>query len=174
MRKIPSPNRSVMLLLAGVSLLFLMVQAYRSSVRSLRLSRAELGLSHVYEALDRYEARNGVLPVLAFYPEDVFGGADSIRELMSRYLIDGNDLVSPGAHPILRRTGLTYVWNTAFNGKSIPREGDAQWLLIDIQALEPLAPRAHQKGYLCLFSDGTIRLLDSGPSAFPPTSGSVY
>ena len=124
---------------------------------------AETDLKVVYEALERCENRHGSLPVLAFYPTDPLAGEDSVRFALSRYVIDPSVFVSPGGHSLIRSTGLTYVWNTKYNGRRLGAFDPPQWVLMDIQGVDQAIPKAHRFGYAALFSDGTVRRLDESP-----------
>jgi hypothetical protein len=120
-------------------------------------------LERVYDALERYEDRNGSLPILSLYPADPLTGEDSIRFVLARYLVDLNVFVSPVGHREIQRTGLTYIWNPNLNRQRLGSFDSPQWVLTDIQALDADIKKAHRFGYVTLFSDGSVRKLDKSP-----------
>lgn len=120
-------------------------------------------LENIHKALGSYEHRNGSLPELALYPSDPLSGEDSIRFALSRYMFDPGAFVSPGGHGDIRRTGLTYIWNTELNGGRLSAFDPPVWVLMDIQAVDPNVHPAHSWGYTVLYSDGTVEKAEESP-----------
>lgn len=124
-------------------------------------------LRAIFRALEHYELERGVLPTLAFYPDQPMEDSDSLRVVLEPYGLAGSRCLCPQARPILRKEGLTYLWNTRLNGQRIPRGGDAVWMLVDLHALSDEVPAPHFGRYHALFSDGSVRLIRNPRSELP-------
>lgn len=158
-------NRLLAAAMAACALGVLLLLVFQRLSERMEVNAAKVQLQEIYTALAQYEHRNGALPVLDLYPANPISGAGSIRFELSRYVRDPDVFVSPAGHPYLRRSGLTYLWNPALNGQPLHGGGTNDWMLMDIQALDPRAPQAHPGGYLTLFRNGDIRLLSAPPES---------
>ena len=148
-----------------LALLALFLLGIYSWTRGLNLSRScETNLKKLYLALELYELEHKQLPTLAFYPNKPGLDRDSILPVLS-HLADIKDAcVCKAAHPFLRQTGLTYVWNVQLNGVELPKTGEAKWMLTDIQAISDSVDPPHQGHYHVLYTDGrVIRSIDPPP-----------
>jgi prepilin-type processing-associated H-X9-DG protein len=114
-------------------------------------------LKSIYRALELYEMERGVLPSLAFYPDHALEDLDSLRVVLEPYGVSGARCICPSARPVQRAEGLTYLWNVSLNGQRMPRESEAVWMLVDMNALSDDVPSPHLGRYNALFSDGSVR-----------------
>lgn len=113
-------------------------------------------LAQIYGALEMYEINHGVLPNLAFYPDNPKHAPDSLLVVLDPYAF-GSDLgYCPSSHPLIRDRGLSYVWNIRMNGKKLHAAPDAPWLITEISALSDQVRPPHRGQYLILYADGRI------------------
>ncbi len=113
-------------------------------------------LAQIYSALEMYEINHGVLPNLAFYPDNPKHAPDSLLVVLDPYAF-GSDLgYCPSSHPVIRERGLSYVWNIRMNGKKLHAAPDAPWLITEIAALSDQVSPPHRGHYLILYADGRI------------------
>ena len=141
----------VAILLLAVSILYYVL--YQMSMQQV----CTRNLEHLYRAVEMYEIDRGTLPRLAFFPDDAKQDRDSLRVVLEPYGGDPSACVCPTLPDVLTELGLTYVWNVKLNGKKIPRNGDPQWMLVEICALSPDVPAPHLGQYNVLYTDGKIR-----------------
>lgn len=113
-------------------------------------------LKAVYRALELYEMDRGVLPKLAFYPDNPVEDGDSLRVVLEAYGAGGSACVCPHAPPNQQELGLTYVWNVRLNGRKIPPVEEREWMLVEMNALSAEVPAPHLGRYNVLYTDGTV------------------
>jgi len=117
----------------------------------------EANLKRIYRSLELYEVDRGSLPSLAYFPADPINDPDSLLVALESYGADSRSCVCPALHPVLRDMGLTYIWNSALNGRRIPREGKPVWLLVEMTAINEELPTPHLGHYNVLYSDGSVK-----------------
>lgn len=113
-------------------------------------------LKRIYNALEVYEMSHGALPRLNYYPEEAMGTAGSICVVLESYGLDPRTWICPATHPIIRETGLSYLWNTRLNGASLRELTERQWMMVEINAASPGMPGPHFGYCNVLFTDGTV------------------
>lgn len=134
---------------------------YYFLVQVRRGKECEANLLKIYRALELYELDRGELPALAYYPDDPKEDPDSLRVVLESYGVDAISSVCPSAPASIAETGLSYIWNSALNGKKMPRSGEPVWLLVDITGLSVDVPAPHLRRYNVLYSDGRVRKVAS-------------
>jgi hypothetical protein len=125
-------------------------------------------LRRIHQALVRYEASQGHLPVLELFPEEPLSDPSSLPIALKSLGLDTADCVCPTSPQVVRQHGLGYLWNTALNGASLQRESRT-WVLVDIQALDDRLPGPHFGRYHILYTDGVVE-----SSSFPPAGLPVH
>ncbi|NCC52056.1 MAG: hypothetical protein EOM20_12680 [Spartobacteria bacterium] len=118
-------------------------------------------LAAIYDAVSRYEIRQGILPALQFYPVDPASQEGSLRLFLMGEGVRGDDAVCPSSPRIFRKTGQTYLWNDALNGQHLSALKEPRWMLVEMNALSTDVPPPHWGRYHVLMTDGTIRKLSS-------------
>ncbi|HMP74820.1 MAG TPA: hypothetical protein PKE12_00850 [Kiritimatiellia bacterium] len=114
-------------------------------------------LQSIYRALELYELERGVLPTLAYFPDQPMEDADSLRTVLEPYGLNGQRCLCPASHRFIQSEGLTYIWNVGLNGQRMPRGEETTWMLVDISALTDDVPAPHLWRYNVLYSDGTVK-----------------
>jgi hypothetical protein len=148
----------LMVLIVAFSVAILVLYYALSRVRGARECRTHL--QQIYRALELYEVDRGVLPSMAFFPDDPRQDTDSLRVVLEAYGVDPASFVCPSMPDTLADLGLTYVWNVQLNGKRLHQEGEEpRWMLVEISALSIDVPAPHLKRYNVLFTDGTIQTM---------------
>lgn len=144
----------VVLLIAGSSLALGIIYFVLGQVR-LTIACSE-NLKTLYRALDLYEIERGTLPKLAFFPDNPIEDADSLRVVLESYGAGGAVCVCPRAPRSQSELGLTYVWNVRLNGRKLPREGERDWMIVEMNALSADVPAPHLGRYNVLYTDGSV------------------
>ncbi len=120
-------------------------------------SECRARLERIYMAMELYELGNGHLPKLDFYPDNPREGRESLRVVLSKYGLLGSDCVCPAAHPLIQEKGLSYVWNIALNNQSLSGRQQPDWMLIELEALNPKLRGPHLRQYHILYTDGKVQ-----------------
>lgn len=131
--------------------------------------------------LQMYVMDHGAFPRAAFYPQDPNRDKNSLKVILREYGAPDSLFICPTAPEILKKKGLTYVWNDACSGKSPFQIPNAQktWLLMDMNAVmfggkkvikNAVAP--HRGGILILYVDGHIAWTNKFPR-LRPANGEV-
>lgn len=113
-------------------------------------------LTRIFEALEIHEMTHGALPHLAFYPAEPLTDTESICIVLEAYGIDPSTWICPSAPDVMTGTGLTYIWNTRLNGRSLRNLGERQWMLMELHGLDQTLPGPHFRSCNVLFTDGTV------------------
>ena len=121
-------------------------------------------LHRLYMAAEMYEMERGVLPRLAFFPEDPKQDANSLAVVLGPYGALPEVCVCPAAPVDIRAMGLTYVWNVRVNGRPLHGLSGPEWLVTEINAISRDYPAAHLGRYNILYTDGQVRRLVNPPS----------
>ena len=146
----------LLLLIAGFAVAITVLYYALAEVRSARECRTHL--QQIYRAMELYEVDRGILPTMAFFPDDPRQDTDSLRVILETYGVEPGAFVCPAMPDTLADLGLTYVWNVQLNGKRMHQEGDEpRWMLVEISALSIDVPAPHLRRYNVLFTDGTIQ-----------------
>ena len=141
----------IVVLLAAVSVIYFVL--YQASLQK----ECAGNLLRLYRAIELYEVDRGTLPRLAFFPDDPNQDVDSIRDALEAYGADGSACVCPTAPDSQIELGLTYVWNVRLNHRKMPRDGEPEWMLVEISALSVDVPAPHLGQYNVLYTDGKVR-----------------
>jgi len=144
------------IVLTGV-LAAVMALIYIVLIQAARTVTCRDQLTRIYQALEVYEMSHGAMPRLAFYPEQPLSDIESICVALEAYGLEPETWVCPGSHRVIANTGLSYIWNTRLNGRSLRSFREPQWLLAEIHALAPDVPRPHLGYCNVLFTDGSIQ-----------------
>ena len=116
-------------------------------------------LTAIYNAVSRYEVRQGVLPELFIYPVDTKRDVGSLYHFLIGEGLPGADAVCPSLPRVLRKTGQTYIWNDTLNGQRLSILEEPRWMLVEMSALSSDVPPPHWGRYHVLMTDGEIRKL---------------
>jgi prepilin-type processing-associated H-X9-DG protein len=124
-------------------------------------------LKRIYQLIVQFEKKEGSLPNVAFYPKAPFSDKNSLLVILGEnakpYLTCQS--LSP---EINNNTGLSYLWNSPINGKSLKelKSDKPKWLLMDVSAVNSVlitkGHAGHGGGVNVLFTDGTVRWLKPG------------
>jgi len=114
-------------------------------------------LREIYKALELYEMDRGILPRLAFFPDDPKTDNDSLVVALKPYSPGGDIYVCPAAPAYHRALGLTYIWNTDLNGRKLQSSEAPTWVLTEMRALSPSVPKPHMGLYNILYTDGSVK-----------------
>ncbi len=145
----------ICLIVAALALLVSGLLHVLTQVR--RAAQCAAHLQSIYRALELYEMERGILPTLAYFPDLPMEDADSLRVVLEPYGLSPERCICPQSKPVQRAEGLTYLWNVQLNGRRIPRDAEAVWMLVDMNALTDDVPAPHLGRYNVLYSDGTVR-----------------
>lgn len=149
-------NRTVRLIVISAVILLVISAMYAALFSATRTLACRDNLIRIFDALEIYEMSHGALPHLDFYPEDPHTGSASICVVLESYGLDPSSWICPSAPDIMTRTGLTYIWNTRLNGRSMRSFGERQWMLMELHGLDPTLPGPHFRSCNVLFTDGTV------------------
>jgi len=146
--------RRILILLLGLMTLLVIVYVGMSTAN--RAVECGYNLKRIYQALDLYEMHNGSLPDLAFYSAEPLSDTASIRVVLETYGPDEKSWTCPSIHPLIRQTGLSYIWNTSLNGESLRNQRGRTWMLIELNAMSRAVDRPHFGYCNVLFTDGSV------------------
>lgn len=171
MRKlIPNRLRRIILLIGAMTvLMILLALAMKKGNAAVECS---YNLKRIYQALDLYEMHNGALPVMAFYPDEPFSDPASIRVVLETYGPEESTWTCPAIHPLIRQTGLSYIWNTSLNGASLRNREGRIWMLMELNAMSRDVDRPHFGSCNVLFTDGSVERIRF-PDNLLTASGSI-
>lgn len=155
MRSTPGQRLRRILLLV-LSLLVILASIYFAMSKANQAVQCSYNLKRIYQALDLYEMHNGSLPVLAMYPDEPFADPASIRVVLETYGPDERTWTCPAVHPLIKQTGLSYIWNTTLNGTSLRNSAEKTWMLMELNGMSREVDRPHFGYCHVLFTDGSV------------------
>ncbi|OGV42554.1 MAG: hypothetical protein A2X46_04625 [Lentisphaerae bacterium GWF2_57_35] len=144
---------AVVLLTAGA----IGVVVYTISLEQIEANQCENRLHRLYSALEQYEIDRGMLPHVAFFPDDPKQDSDSLPTALAAYVAGPEIYICPATPKLFQDTGLTYVWNVELNGKKLRDSKEPVWILTEINALSDQVPAPHWRRYHILYTDGSVR-----------------
>jgi hypothetical protein len=124
-------------------------------------------LLRIYSAFELYEFSEGRLPDLDFYPNSPLTGSQSIVTALAKYGLHPSDCVCPAGGHSLREAGLSYLWNPRLSGRPLGSFRQPEWMLVEIQAMNPKLAPPHLGHYHILYTDGAVRSELSIPHDIP-------
>ena len=158
--KTPRPSLRLLLALPWVLTLAILTILWWSMTHVQKVSdhkeHCRSNLTQIYKAVELFALENDTLPSLAFYPESVERGSDSLIHALRGYGLDPIYAICPVSPDPVYWKGLSYVWNPSLNGKRFEDILDPIWMIVDIQAISDEVPPPHFGSYLVLYSDGSI------------------
>ncbi|MCH2176483.1 MAG: hypothetical protein MK193_12225 [Lentisphaeria bacterium] len=90
-------------------------------------------------------------PKASFYPKN-----SNARDSIKKQLGGASKLwICPTMPDKLKKTGLTYIYNSNLSGKE-SRNPSKDWILIEMTAVSKKAPFPHPKGFNILYADGHV------------------
>jgi prepilin-type processing-associated H-X9-DG protein len=113
-------------------------------------------LRRIYHALEIHDMSYGALPRLEFFSNQPLSDPESICVALEAYGLPAEVWTCPASPPVLKAGGLTYLWNTELNGRSLRSIRERTWMMMDMQALSDDVARPHIGYCNVLFTDGTI------------------
>jgi len=121
-------------------------------------------LRQIGMAVNMFVQMEGRYPSARFYPENPLKDSRSIVLILKPYGIPARLFICPTAPPLLKKKGLTYLWNDNLNGKTPYRLKNPSriWLMVDITALDKRVS-SHQGGYNILYADGHVEWKSEPP-----------
>lgn len=144
------------LLALGVCILLVVGIMYLALMASTRTLTCQENLTRIYQALETYELAHGSLPRLAFLAAEPLSDPESLCVVLESYGLTPEHFICPAAHPLIAETGLTYIWNTRLNGRSMQDFYEKQWMLVEINAIAPDIAGPHFGACNVLFTDGSV------------------
>ncbi|MBI2299318.1 MAG: hypothetical protein HYU66_10325 [Armatimonadetes bacterium] len=140
-----------------------------------RRTKVISNLKQVYMAISMYADDNDGLPNAEFFPnlskdkDAVKNSPRSIVRLVGKGL-PAEFFINPSAPERFQQAGLTFVWNTAANGKALDQLDGRTWLMMDMNAAAYVLPEAvpRSEGYLVLYSDGSVKYEHTPPLVVKP------
>jgi len=127
-------------------------------------------MKRIYGALGFYEVQNGSLPAMRFYPEDPRKDEDSLRLVLEAYGLDPDDTICPSAQPLVRETGLSYLWNVNLNKQVLSAGRQSEWLMTEIEVMSSKLRGPHFRHYHVMYTDGHVQRTDTVPHEVPGTT----
>ena len=124
-------------------------------------------LQRIYAALELYEFNEGRLPELDFYPNSPLTGSESILTALSQYGLQASDCVCPACGSAIRESGLSYLWNPKLKNRPLGSNRQPEWMLVEIQAMNPEIDPPHLGHYHVLYSDGEVKSVSTIPHDIP-------
>lgn len=124
-------------------------------------------LEKIFHILTLYELEHGQLPSLALFPEEPLLDNESLLVVLRAYGMDPAWGICPAAAGVIRDHGLSYLWNTALNHRSLSSLIEPVWMLVDLQALDDRIPGPHFGGYHILYTDGRVERSMHPPHTLP-------
>ncbi len=155
------------LLLALVIATLLAGFVYDMGRQLIEARQCRSNLAAIFRGIELHESSRGVLPRLSFFPDNPFDGETSLRAVLGKFAVDSEAFVCPGCRARLRGLGLTYVWNVELNARRRADFAEPEWMLTEINALNPRLDRPHPFHYNVLYTDGSVRKLRQPPAGFP-------
>jgi len=140
-------------------IVFLLMSVYLVIKNFQNVRVCETRLASIYNAVSRYEMKQGVLPDLIFYPVNATRDARSLPVFLAGEGLSDDVSVCPSLPRVLRKTGQTYLWNDTLNGRHLGALEEPQWMLVEMSALSADVPPPHWGRYHVLMTDGEIRKL---------------
>lgn len=137
---------------------YAMVRNRTSEIQCLSNCRA------IAQAIQLCSMTQGRLPKAAFYPKDP-NGKDSIMTLLKRHGAPPKLFKCPSAPSTIQTKGLTFVWNDKYSGKPL---GGGDWLMVEVNAVDPKAPAPHSGKYHVIYADGNVKATTERPSFEAP------
>ncbi len=139
---------------------------YTAVLDKARETACMLQLKQVHQALVMFDMDHDGLPTALLFPRKEYKSRDpqSLANVLKPYLGGGGVLLCTGAGPELKDYGISYAWNSNYNGQSL--EGLANPgqvpLLVDANAL--IGKPAHRDGWNVLFADGIVKFTNQRPN----------
>ena len=124
-------------------------------------------LQRIYSALELYEFNVGRLPDLDFYPNSPLTGSESILTALAKYGLQPADCVCPSCGSAIRESGLSYLWNPKLKNRPLGSNKQPEWMLVEIQAMNPALDPPHLGHYHVLYSDGQVKSVNVIPHDIP-------
>lgn len=155
---VPPAHRKTVTKLAALTVAILTVVAmiYFVLIASAKTLACQENLNRIYQSLEMYELAHGSLPRLAFYAEEPLSDPESICVALESYGLTPETFICPSAHALVAETGLTYIWNTRLNGRSMQEFYEKQWMLVEIEAISSEVSGPHFGSCQVLYTDGSI------------------
>ncbi len=155
----------ILLVLVVLSLVAVVLAGIQSGRRS---EQCLSNLQAIYNVFELYEVENGMLPTLAFYPDDPMGDDDSLRLFVEKQGLDGDCCICPSSPGVIRGAGLSYIWNVELNGNKLSCMDMPIWMLVEVHVLSDQVPAPHRRHYHLLYTDGTIERISKLPEELIP------
>ena len=125
-------------------------------------------LRQIGMAVNMFAMSEGKYPDAKFCPEDPLNDPKSIVTLLKPYGMGRKIFICPTAPQVLKKRGLTYIWNDELSGKdpSQVRNTSGTWMMVDITAMDDRIS-SHQGGYNILYADGHVDWSSEAPPLKP-------
>ena len=124
-------------------------------------------LEKIHHILTLYEMEHGQLPSLDLFPEEPLSDTERLLVVLRAYGLDPAWGICPACSSVIQAHGLSYLWNTSLNQRSLSALIEPVWVLVDIQALDDRLPGPHFGFYHILYSDGRVERSPHPPHTLP-------
>ena len=154
-----------LLILLMIISLFLVLHYANYNLAQANQCRAQM--KRIYGALGFYEVQNGHLPDLSFYPDNSREDKDSIRVVLEAYGLNAADTICPKAQPLVRESGLSYLWNVNLNHQVLSASQQSEWLITEIEVMSNQIKGPHFGQYHVMYTDGHVKRTATVPHEIP-------
>jgi len=131
---------------------------YAKAKQKAHQANCQHNLEQIGLMIKMYHLSEGKYPKAVFYPGDAFKDGDSIIRVMedAGYNVPKEMWQCPSAPAVLKKRGLTFVYNEKFGGRSSLKNPGRAWLLIEINCVSKKVSMPHPGGYNILCADGHV------------------
>jgi len=115
-------------------------------------------MTQIGKSIVMYHMSEGKYPEAIFFPKKPFSDDRSIAKILadSGAGIPRQMWVCPAAPGIMKKRGISFIYNDKYAGRqSLPKPGKA-WLMIEVNCVSAKVPPPHPQGYNILFADGRV------------------
>ncbi len=158
-------NLKIVLALFGIPLLVIGAGGLWYLDGWLDARKCERDLQAIYRAVEMHEINHGALPRIAFYADQPLEDERSMVRVLGNYGVPPEVFRCPCSHPVVRDTGLSYVWNVDVNGLHLLQIEDPVWMVAEVSALSGEVPRPFMGRVPVLFTDGRVEWLSRVPAS---------
>ena len=115
-------------------------------------------LQEIGKSIIMYQMSEGHYAKAIFFPKKPFSDPSSIATILqeSGAALPREMWVCPAAPAVLKKRGITFIYNDKFGGRSMLPKPEKAWLMIEVNCVSTKVPPPHPQGYNILFADGHV------------------